>query len=156
MRSYFARRILRRFNQRYGYDTSYLDMLLRESPAAFFKFAPLMKASRHREVVPIEASFAAGLVGARAEDCGPCLQTTVVLLEHAGIEPRLLLGHLVGLVIDAGFDLEVLRHQFDHAGDQVFYVGARLDDPARDEPVHQMVRQCVDLRFAQHLNLTAS
>jgi hypothetical protein len=85
MRSFFARRLLRRFNQHYGYDTSYLDMLLRESPAAFFKFAPLMKASRHREVVPVEASFAAGLVGAKAEDCGPCAQLVVDMALEAGI-----------------------------------------------------------------------
>ena len=85
MRSFFARRILRRFNQRYGYDTSYPDMLLRESPAAFFKFAPLMKASRHREVVPVEASFAAALVGAKAEDCGPCAQLVVDMALEAGI-----------------------------------------------------------------------
>jgi hypothetical protein len=85
MRSFFARRLLRRFNQHYGYDTSYLDMLLRESPAAFFKFAPLMKASRHREVVPVEASFAAGLVGAKAEDCGPCAQLVVDMALEADI-----------------------------------------------------------------------
>jgi hypothetical protein len=85
MRSFFARRLLRRFNQHYGYDTSYLDMLLRESPAAFFKFAPLMKASRHREVVPVEAGFAAGLVGAKAEDCGPCAQLVVDMALEAGI-----------------------------------------------------------------------
>ena len=32
-------------SKRYGYDTSYLEMMLNESPAAFFKFAPSMKAS---------------------------------------------------------------------------------------------------------------
>lgn len=85
MRSWFARRLLRRFRQQYGYDTSYLDMLLKESPAAFFKFAPLMKASRHREVVPMEASFAAGLTGAKAEDCGPCAQLVVDMALEAGI-----------------------------------------------------------------------
>src|SRR3954468_24103660 len=69
MRSWIARRTLRAFASRYGYDVSYLEMLLNESSAAFFKFAPLMKASAHREVVPAEASFAAKLVGGLAEDC---------------------------------------------------------------------------------------
>ena len=59
MRSFFARRVLRAFNKRYHYDVSYLDYMLKESPAAFFKFASLAKASSHREVVPAEASFAA-------------------------------------------------------------------------------------------------
>src|ERR1700730_2198660 len=70
------------------------------------------------------------------------------------IEPRLLLGHLVGLVVDAGFGLEVLRHQLDHAGDQVLCVGERLNHAALDQPFYQMVRQRIDLRFAQHLNLS--
>ena len=66
MRSWIARRMLRAFRQRYSYDTSYLEMMLRESPAAFFKFAPVTKASSHREAVPAAASFAAKLVGALA------------------------------------------------------------------------------------------
>lgn len=85
MRSWFARRLLRRYSKRYSYDTSYFEMLLRESPAAFFKFAPLMKASRHREVVSAGASFAAALVGAKAEDCGPCTQLVVDMALEAGV-----------------------------------------------------------------------
>ena len=67
MRSWIARRMLRATAERYSYDTSYLEMMLKEAPAAFFKFAPVMKASGHREVVPVEASFAAKIVGALAE-----------------------------------------------------------------------------------------
>jgi hypothetical protein len=57
MRSWIARRTLRAFAKRYGYDVSYLQMMLNESPSAFFSFAPVMKASSHREVVPADASF---------------------------------------------------------------------------------------------------
>ena len=85
MRSFFARRMLRAASKRYGYDTSYLDYMLRESPAAFFKFAPLVKAAAHREVVPIEASFAAKITGAMAEDCGPCVQLTIDMALAAGM-----------------------------------------------------------------------
>jgi hypothetical protein len=85
MRSWIARRILRKYGKRYGYDVSYLEMMLNESPAAFFKFAPIMKASAHREVVPIEASFAAKIVGALAEDCGPCTQLVVDMALEAGM-----------------------------------------------------------------------
>ena len=74
MRSWIVRRMLRATARRYGYDTSYLEMLLKESPSAFFKFARLMKAASHREAVPVDASFAAKIVGALAEDCGPCTQ----------------------------------------------------------------------------------
>jgi hypothetical protein len=85
MRSWIARRILRKIGKRYGYDVSYLEMMLNESPAAFFKFAPIMKASGHREVVPVEASYAAKIVGALGEDCGPCTQLVVDMALEAGM-----------------------------------------------------------------------
>jgi hypothetical protein len=85
MRSWIARRSLRAFAKRYGYDVSYLEMLLNVSPAGFFKFAPLMKAAAHREAVPIDASFAAKIVGALAEDCGPCTQLVVDMALEAGM-----------------------------------------------------------------------
>src|SRR3954464_11757929 len=85
MRSWIARRTLRAFAKRYGYEVSYLEMLLNESPSAFFKFAPLMKASAHREVAPVEASFAAKITGGLAEDCGPCTQLVVDMALEAGM-----------------------------------------------------------------------
>lgn len=85
MLSWIARRALRSMSQRYGYDISYLDMMLDASPSAFFKFAPLMFASRHREVVSLDASFAAKITGALAEDCGPCTQLTVDMALEAGM-----------------------------------------------------------------------
>jgi len=85
MRSWIARRMLRATSKRYGYDTSYLDMMLKESPSAFFKFAAVMKAAGHREAVPVDVSFAAKLVGALAEDCGPCTQLCVDMALEAGM-----------------------------------------------------------------------
>jgi len=85
MRKFIARRMLRAFSKRYGYDASYLEMMLEESPAAFFKFAPVMKGAAHREVVPPEACFAAKITGAMAEDCGPCTQLTVDMALEAGV-----------------------------------------------------------------------
>ena len=70
MRSWIARRMLRRANRRYGYDTRYLELMLKASPSAFFKFAALNKAANHREAVPVEASFAAKICGAMAEASG--------------------------------------------------------------------------------------
>lgn len=85
MRKFIARRMLRSFSKRYGYDTSYIEMVLNEAPSAFFKLAPLMKASAHREVVPVETSFAAKLAGALGEDCGPCTQLCVDMALEAGM-----------------------------------------------------------------------
>ncbi|MGA7803332.1 hypothetical protein [Bradyrhizobium sp.] len=85
MRKFIARRMLRAFSRRYGYDAGYLEMMLQESPAAFFKFAPVTKAAAHREVVPVEAGFAAKITGAMAEDCGPCTQLTIDMALEAGM-----------------------------------------------------------------------
>ena len=85
MRSWIARRMLRATSKRYGYDAGYLEMMLKESPSAFFKFASLMKAAGHREVIAVDASFAAKLVGALAEDCGPCTQLCVDMALEAGM-----------------------------------------------------------------------
>lgn len=85
MRSWIARRTLRAFAKRYSYDVSYREVMLKESPSAFFRFAPVMKAAAHREVVPVEASFAAKIVGALAEDCGPCTQLVVDMALEAGM-----------------------------------------------------------------------
>lgn len=85
MRKFLARRLLRIVNRRYGYDTAYLEVMLEHSPSAFFKFASAAKASRYREVVPVEASFAAKIVGAMAEDCGPCTQLVVNMALEAGM-----------------------------------------------------------------------
>src|SRR5690348_15901282 len=85
MRKFIARRMLRAFKKRYGYDTSYREMMLKQSPAAFFKFAPVMKAAAHREAVPAEVAFAAKITGALAEDCGPCTQLTVDMALEAGV-----------------------------------------------------------------------
>ncbi|WP_407155043.1 hypothetical protein [Bradyrhizobium sp. STM 3557] len=85
MLSFFVRRKLHAMSKHYGYDVSYLDRMLTKSPRAFFKFARLMAASSHREVVPIEASFAAKITGAMAEDCGPCAQLCVNMALEAGM-----------------------------------------------------------------------
>lgn len=77
MRQFLARTMLRAFRKRYDYDTSYLDYMLDKAPDAFFKFARINKIARYRQVVPPEAYFAAKLVGALAEDCGPCTQLVV-------------------------------------------------------------------------------
>jgi hypothetical protein len=62
-------------------------MMLKTSPAAFFKFGALMKAAKHREAVAVEPWFAAKLAGAMAEDCGPCTQLCVDMALEAGV-PR--------------------------------------------------------------------
>jgi hypothetical protein len=85
MRKFIARRMLRAFSRRYGYDTSYAEMMLKEAPTAFFKLMPLMKAAEYRDVVPAETAFAAKIAGALAEDCGPCTQLAVDMALEGGV-----------------------------------------------------------------------
>jgi alkylhydroperoxidase family enzyme len=85
MRKLLARHLLTSFRRRYAYDTSYLDYILDNAPAAFFKFARIGKLTNHREAVPPEAYFAAKLIGALAEDCGPCAQLVIDMAREAGV-----------------------------------------------------------------------
>lgn len=77
MLSFFANKALDRFSQRFDYDVSYMRAMLTISPDAFMKFANVSKLATHREAAPVEAAYAAKLVGALAEDCGPCTQLVV-------------------------------------------------------------------------------
>lgn len=85
MRKWIANRYLDRFSARYRYDVSYLRALLESSPAGFFKFAPFSKLAAHREAAPVTSVFAAKLVGAMSEDCGPCVQIVVDMAREAGV-----------------------------------------------------------------------
>lgn len=73
----FARWALDFTERRYDYDTTYMRAMLKESPSAFWKFSLIMGAASHRQAAPWEALFAAKLVGAVSEDCGPCTQLVV-------------------------------------------------------------------------------
>lgn len=72
-----AHRALDRFSQRFDYDVSYMRAILAASPGAFMRLTDLTKAASHREIAPKDAAYAAKLVGAMAEDCGPCTQLVV-------------------------------------------------------------------------------
>ncbi len=85
MRKMIARRALAAFGKRYDYDVGYMEHMLTVSPAAFFKFGGLTKVAQHREAAPKEAFYAAKLVGALGEDCGPCVQLNVNMAVEAGV-----------------------------------------------------------------------
>ena len=87
MRSFFARRALDAFGDRYGYDVGYMHHMLQTSPPAFFGFAGLTKLALHRRAASQEAFYAAKLVGTLAEDCGACAQLVVRMAEEAGVPP---------------------------------------------------------------------
>ena len=76
---------LEAFSTHYHYDVSYMRHMLALSLDAFEKFAALTALSEHCEAAPLEASCAAKLLGALAEDCGPYLQLMVKMAREAGM-----------------------------------------------------------------------
>lgn len=87
MLGFFVRRILAAFSARYDYDVAYMHAIHDASPRAFMRYARVATLANHREAAPKEAWFAAKLVGALAEDCGPCTQLVVNMARKAKIDP---------------------------------------------------------------------
>ncbi len=82
------------FERLYGYDTSYVREMLAADPRAVMALNGISRMARYRRDVPKAAWYAAKLVGALAEDCGPCTQLVVTMAERAGV-PSALLGALI-------------------------------------------------------------
>ncbi|HNR76183.1 MAG TPA: hypothetical protein PKM48_03580 [Parvularculaceae bacterium] len=83
MRRWIAQRMIDRFGAHYRCDVGYMRHMLDISSPAFFKFIAVAKMSRHGETAPRDALFAARLVGAMTEDCGPCVQIVVDMAREA-------------------------------------------------------------------------
>lgn len=96
MMRFLANRILDAFARRHDYDVAYMRALLDASPSAFRKFGKVSALSGHREVVPVEASHAARLVGVLAEDCGPCTQLVVGMARGEGVPDEQIVAVLSG------------------------------------------------------------
>ena len=84
MFGFLLRRILARIDMPESHR-AYMASFYRASPKAIRKMAGLHKLANHREVVPVEARFAAILVGELAEDCGPCVQIAVDQAREVGL-----------------------------------------------------------------------
>jgi len=81
-----VRRILKKRSGRGASDLDYWLALYSASPRALRKLARVRALIAHREVVPKEAAFAAQLVGALTENCGPCTQIHVNMARSAGVD----------------------------------------------------------------------
>src|SRR5713226_3832832 len=75
---------------------------------------------------------------------------------HPGILPRECLRLLLGLILELPFFVEIRRHHLDHARYQIFFVGRGLDRTFRNQTMNQMVRERVDLCFADHRSTYSS
>ena len=125
MFKWLIRRQLDRFEKEYDYDLSYAREILDVSTRAAFKLGRVMSFGNYREDVPRDASFAAGLAGTMAEDCGPCTQLVVTMAEREGVAPATIKAIVAGdertmtpeAALGFRFAQAVLRH--DPAADSL-------------------------------------
>src|SRR5262245_37986591 len=85
MLKWFMKRKLRAFGESFGYETSYAQELVDGDAGAGFALARLSAAAAYRADAPKAAWYAAKIVAAMSEDCGPCVQLAVTMAEHAGV-----------------------------------------------------------------------
>jgi hypothetical protein len=107
-------RRLAAFERDYSYDMGYARELLDADPGALFKFMKVMGIAQYRKGVPVDAWYAAKLVGTIAEDCGPCTQLVVTMAEREGVSTETLRA-LVSGEIDAMSDDVALAYRFSKA-----------------------------------------
>ena len=75
------------FEREHDYDMGYARQILDASPQALIRFNRIMGFAQHRQDVPLQAWYAAKLVGTLGEDCGPCTQLVAGMAEREGVDP---------------------------------------------------------------------
>ncbi|MGE0490552.1 MAG: hypothetical protein AB7S38_15200 [Vulcanimicrobiota bacterium] len=141
MFTWLSRKMIRKFEARYGYDAAYLhDILQTGGPGALLRVALVQSMGAYDRDVPRDALFAARLAAIVAEDCGPCAQLTVRMAEEAGVPGTILAAVVAG-------DDEALPAEVRLAVEFVRHALAR--DPEADQ-----LRQEVITRFGPRAPLT--
>lgn len=74
-----------KFENRYGYDTTYMRELADLDPGGALKLGLANGFTSHRFGLPADAYFAAKLTGTKWADCGSCLRLVVALATEAGV-----------------------------------------------------------------------
>ena len=85
MLKWFIHRKLEAFEQKHGYDASYMHEMLDTDLLAFTKFTRATRIATYRKDVPPEVFAAASLTSSIQADCGPCTQLSVGFALAAGM-----------------------------------------------------------------------
>jgi hypothetical protein len=109
-------RKLKKFEQTFGYDATYVREIAGGGLKAVLQFSRAAKLSDYRAGVPLEAWYAAKLATIFAEDCGPCTQLVVKMAERDGVNPETLRAVLAGDSQKLDRDV-ALAYQFARAVD---------------------------------------
>lgn len=128
----FLIRWLDKFETTFNYDASYMRHVLRVNTASMFKFS-LGSQAADRKAAPMEALFAAGLVGTLSEDCGPCVQVGVDIATAQGMDPAVMRGVIAGDLTGMG-ETASLAYRFAQAS---LARDMEACDPLRDEIVRR-------------------
>jgi len=128
----FLTRWLDGFEKTFNYDASYMRHVLRVNTASMFKFS-LGSQAADRKAAPMEALFAAGLVGTLSEDCGPCVQVGVDIATAQGMDPAIIRAVIAGDLQGMG-DAASLAYRFAQAS---LARDMEACDPLRDEIVRR-------------------
>lgn len=119
MLRWILRNRLAAFERTYGYDVSYAREILDADVRAFLAYARLSGLSGYRKDVPKPAYWAAKVVAAAREDCGPCTQLVVTMALRDGVAPGVLAAALAGddaaLPEDARLGVAFARAALAHA-----------------------------------------
>ena len=132
------------FERTYDYDMTYARELLTADTKAFLAFAKLTAISQYRRDVPTDVWYAAKVVAAMAEDCGPCTQLVVTMAQRDGVP-----AHTIAAVIH-GDDSALPR---DVSLGVSFTRSSLAHDPAADALREQIIatwgkRAVISLAFA--------
>ncbi|HTU71698.1 MAG TPA: hypothetical protein VMF11_15455 [Candidatus Baltobacteraceae bacterium] len=139
MLSWFAKRWLDKFGREWGYDVSYMhDVLDAGGYEALKPMIALQKVSAYRGGAPPDALFTAGLVAARAGDCGPCLQLGVTMAERGGMRAEQIAAVLTH---DREAMTDDVRIAYDFANAAIARDG--WDKPAREAAVERFGKRAM-------------
>lgn len=144
MLRWLLRNRLAAFERTYGYDTTYMREVIDADPRAFLAIARVGAMSGYRRDVAKDVWFAAKLVGAMTEDCGPCTQLVVAMALRDGVDPRTIAavvrGDLAALSDDVLLGVTFARAALAHSPDA---------DERRDEIVRRWGRRAlISLAYA--------
>lgn len=108
--------------RRVGGDAAYIMSLYAISPRVLKQLGAAVKMLSHREAVPIEAAYAAQLVGALAEGCGSCVQIHINMAREAGVNDEViasvLLGDLAPLPVETVLAIRFARALIERSEDE--------------------------------------
>jgi hypothetical protein len=87
---WFLRRQMAAFERTWNYDTSYMLEVIDADPRALIAFSKVLPMANYHKDVPLPSYYAAKIVGAMTEDCGPCTQLVIDMAQRAGVDPAIL------------------------------------------------------------------